>query len=85
MPVYEYFCPSCKSRFDQLRPMSAMDDVARCIECDTPSRRVISLFAVVNITGSQGRSEMYSDMPYGDIPMAGGGGCACGGNCACSM
>ncbi|GEM_PF-172296 len=85
MPVYEYFCPSCKSRFDQLRPMSAMDNVARCIECDTLSRRVISLFAVVNTKGSDDHSEMYSGMPFGDIPMAERGGCACGGSCACSM
>ena len=74
MPVYEYYCPSCKSRFERLQPMRAMQDMVPCTECDTPSRRVLSVFAAVS------RSSEGFDTPLGD-----GGGCACGGNCSCSM
>lgn len=76
MPVYEYFCPTCKSRFDLLRSMGQMQDLAQCPECDTPSRKVLSVFAAVS------RNAEGFDMPLGD--RFGGGGCACGGNCSCS-
>ena len=74
MPVYEYHCPSCKSRFQMLRPMAQAEQMAECPECDTASVRTLSVFAAVSRS-----AEGYS------LPLAGGGGCGCGGNCACSM
>ncbi len=72
MPVYEYFCPACKSSFEELRPMRRIADPASCPDCSGKSWKKLSVFAV-------GQSLMADS-----IPMAGGGGgCACGGNCAC--
>ena len=74
MPVYEYYCPSCKSRFDLLRPMTQMNAQAPCPECDTPSKKLLSVFVAVR-RDSDGFVSTLSE---------GGGGCACGGNCSCS-
>jgi putative FmdB family regulatory protein len=45
MPIYEYFCPVCKTKFELLRPLSAVDDDAACPDCKTPSSRTLSKFA----------------------------------------
>ena len=76
MPIYEYGCPSCGHRFERLRPMSQVADPAACPECDSESRRMLSVFAVYS-GGSNGEASA--------VP-GGGGGCGgCGpGGCACS-
>ena len=74
MPVYEYLCPTCKSRFDVLRPISRMNDETCCPECETRAEKQLSVFSAM-IMGGDGAM----------LPMAGGGGCGCGGNCACGM
>ncbi|MGH2592532.1 MAG: FmdB family zinc ribbon protein [Anaerolineae bacterium] len=72
MPVYEYFCSDCRTKFDALRPMAEADQTITCEECGgTHTTRVLSVFAVM---GSDGASLMASA----------GGGCGCGGACACS-
>jgi putative FmdB family regulatory protein len=68
MPMYEYYCPSCKTKFDRLRPMNAEDGAVQCPAGHTGARRLVSVFAM----GGRGAEP---------IP-AGGGGC-CGGGCAC--
>ncbi|HAS28332.1 MAG TPA: zinc ribbon domain-containing protein [Dehalococcoidia bacterium] len=45
MPIYEYFCPVCKSKFELLRLMSEIDVTAVCPVCNTPSSRTLSKFA----------------------------------------
>ncbi|MBI4199761.1 MAG: zinc ribbon domain-containing protein [Chloroflexi bacterium] len=73
MPLYEYVCPQCDTRFEKLRPMT--DGVeAQCPRCSTPARRVISLFAAFT-RGEAGESRAVA-----------GGGCACsaGGACGCA-
>lgn len=45
MPVYEYYCQSCKQRFELLRPVSRMDDPAACPEGHERGERVLSTFA----------------------------------------
>ena len=72
MPLYEYFCPSCETRFERLRPMTDGRQ-AICPSCATESPRVISLFAA------------FSKGPAGESMAVAGGGCACaaGGTCAC--
>jgi putative FmdB family regulatory protein len=70
MPVYEYVCLDCKSRFDALRPMAMADSPIACDACGSKhASRTLSVFFAV----SDGRS------------VAGqGAGCAhCGGgHCA---
>ncbi|MFO7742315.1 MAG: zinc ribbon domain-containing protein [Anaerolineae bacterium] len=52
MPLYEYECPDCGTRFDALRAMSEADDPIACPQCAREdSRRMISLFSAV---GDQG-------------------------------
>ena len=73
MPLYEYVCEDCDTRFERLRPVSAIDDPASCPEGHSGGRRVISVFAALT-RDSRGEA----------APLGGGG---CGGgctNCACS-
>ena len=71
MPLYEYYCSHCNTKFDALRPMSEADTAIRCEHCDSQrTARVLSVFFAVS----------------GDRAVAGmdgGGGCACGGACSC--
>ena len=70
MPVYEYYCRSCESQFERLRPISAAEELARCPAGHPNAARTLSVFAV------------FSKSAGGEsLPM--GGGCACGGACAC--
>lgn len=74
MPVYEYTCPRCKADFEVLRPIHRMAEAVTCPTCAATADRRLSVFAATTV-GSDGAM----------LPMAGGGGCGCGGNCACSM
>jgi putative FmdB family regulatory protein len=71
MPLYEYVCPVCRSRFERLQPMSGAAS-ADCPNCEAPAKRLVSMMAPAMI-GNAGGAVAGS-----------GGGCACGGNCACS-
>ena len=76
MPLYEYLCRECDTKFEKLLPMSQVHLDSTCPECDIPSPRVLSVFAA--FTSGEGDEFM---------PIAGaGGGCACGGpgGCACA-
>jgi len=75
MPLYEYVCQACETRFERLRPLSAIDDPANCPEGHPEAHRVISMFSAVSKDAS-GEPNLIS---------AGCGGCGGGGaNCACS-
>ena len=77
MPLYEYYCADCQTRFETLRPMSKADDSIQCKSCESMrTSRVLSLFAV-NI-GPSDRAKPFSNTGLGS-----GGGC-CGGTCGCS-
>lgn len=71
MAIYEYYCPTCKEKFDQRRPMSEAATATRC-RGGHRAERTITAFAV-----ARGGADDTFAMP------AGGGGCACGGNCGC--
>ena len=45
MPIYEYHCAKCDSKFELLRSMSKMDDDASCPQCEDSSNRVLSRFS----------------------------------------
>ena len=52
MPLYEYECSDCETRFDALRGMSEADDPIDCPQCGShDTRRMISLFSAL---GDQG-------------------------------
>ncbi|MDP2916991.1 MAG: zinc ribbon domain-containing protein [Dehalococcoidia bacterium] len=47
MPIYEYVCDTCKSRFELMRPFSRANEGASCPKCQGKAERVISrCFAV---------------------------------------
>ena len=74
MPLYEYVCNDCETRFEVLRPASRMDDQADCPRGHGSARRVLSAFATIT------RDE------YADPEPAASGGCGGGcTNCACSV
>ncbi len=45
MPLYEYHCPDCDLKFEQIRPVSQADGEAPCPRCQKPAKRQLSLFA----------------------------------------
>ena len=52
MPLYEYKCSECETRFDLLRAMADADAPIACPQCGSrDTRRMISLFSAV---GSEG-------------------------------
>jgi len=69
MPVYEYHCPTCRSTFEMLRPMSRSTDDATCPSGHKKATRVLSL--VANRPREAG------------APSSGGGCGGCGGGCSC--
>ena len=73
MPLYEYRCRACGSRFELLRPMSKANEDAPCLSCGGTGYRVVSLFAAFS-TGEGGET----------ASVAGTGGCAscAGGTCS---
>ncbi|NLT35529.1 MAG: zinc ribbon domain-containing protein [Gaiellales bacterium] len=47
MPIYEYQCPGCSLRFEELVSLSAAGRPQRCPHCGcSDSRRVLSSFAI---------------------------------------
>ena len=50
MPIYEYVCSECNSKFEQMRPLSQSGQMADCPKCHKPARRKMSTFAVFSAT-----------------------------------
>jgi len=75
MPLYEYYCSDCKSKFELLVSHKFADDVV-CTKCHSEKvRRLLSVFAA-----QSGSGEDYS---YEAAPSV-GSGCGCGGGgCGC--
>ncbi len=44
MPIYEYVCSGCDSKFELLRPLSKADEGASCPRCQNTAKRVLSTF-----------------------------------------
>jgi putative FmdB family regulatory protein len=77
MPLYEYVCDSCETKFELLRPASRMDEPAPCPGGHTSSHRVLSSFAAITGNGGEYGYESAAEAGMGGC---GGGcdGCACG-------
>jgi len=45
MPIYEYICSKCQSKFELLRPMSQASEGVHCPYCHSQAERVLSHFA----------------------------------------
>lgn len=44
MPIYEFQCPKCKTKFELLRPLSRAEEGAECPSCKSPAKRMLSTF-----------------------------------------
>ncbi|MFN8505974.1 MAG: FmdB family zinc ribbon protein [Dehalococcoidia bacterium] len=71
MAIYEYYCPTCRERFEQRRPMSQANAPVTCASGHRVER-TISAFAAPR------GSTAIAEMPMGGGGCCGGGGCACG-------
>ncbi|MEX0785788.1 MAG: FmdB family zinc ribbon protein [Dehalococcoidia bacterium] len=69
MPLYEYYCPTCRETFELLRPMRAAAKAVPCAK-GHKTERVMSLVASGPWQSGGAAGEMA-------------GGCACGGSCSC--
>ena len=65
MPIYEYVCNKCKSKFEQLRPLSKSGEGCECPECHGKAERVLSRF-----------SAFSGYAPGLSNPVGGSGGCS---------
>ncbi len=69
MPIYEYYCATCRTRFERLVRVAGDGERASCPACGRPDvPRVLSTFATVR-GGSDGASL--------EGAAAAGRGCAC--------
>lgn len=75
MPVYEYYCRTCDTKFEKLQPVSASAESPNCPAGHPGALRTLSLVARVG-RGGEGKDFAWE---------AGGGAasCACGGACSC--
>ncbi len=71
MAIYEYYCPTCREKFEQRRSMSEAALAARCAKGHR-AERTLSAFAM-----SRGGLEEFAQAPAS-------GGCCGGGACACA-
>ncbi len=74
MPIYEYLCKTCETKFEELvRDSQAL--TARCPKCGAPEvNRLLSPFATNNADGIRA-STGVSDFSGGHC--CGGGACGC--------
>ena len=73
MPLYEYYCRNCATKFTQLRPISAAGEPSEC-DHGHPAAPVLTVGVQVQSTAQD------TDMPEPSMS----GGCACGrGGCGC--
>ena len=75
MPLYEYLCRTCDTRFEARREMAAASDPMPCPDGHDDTRRLLSAFAV-------GGKAKAGPAPAAAAPRAPMGGC--GGGCACA-
>jgi putative FmdB family regulatory protein len=77
MPMYEYGCQACDTRFDLLRRMDQDDADVACPRCHSGRiRRRLSVFA------SHSR-DAVGVSAAATAPVATTGGGCCGGSCGC--
>jgi putative FmdB family regulatory protein len=82
MPVYEYVCRTCDSRFEARR---SMDDASAPIDCPdghSETTRLLSVFASVG-RAAAGPGYASSMAGTSGAVMSGAGGGCCGGGCGC--
>ncbi len=67
MPIYEYVCPDCATKFELLRSFRQADEAAVCPRCEQTAARTVSACAA------------FSKDDSGLVTSVAGTGDACGG------
>ncbi len=62
MPLYEYYCPECQTRFELLRSMSRSNDPASCPNGHEGAQRVLSVFSSVSKGAGGEMASIGSDL-----------------------
>jgi putative FmdB family regulatory protein len=96
MPLFEFRCRDCGSRFEVLTSYEQSEDRMLCAQCQSTNvRKLVSLVARrstrSDLADSFGGDEGFADSFGGDEDMGQGeemdsmdsGGCSCGGACSC--
>lgn len=71
MPIYEYFCSKCESKFELLRSLSRASEGADCPRCHISAERILSTFA------SFAKDESGMTAPVGGSSCAGCSAASC--------
>jgi putative FmdB family regulatory protein len=72
MPIYEYVCDNCETRFEKI-VINKQQEIS-CPKCESKKATIqLSVFSSVGANGSSSPSSFSG---------GGGGGC-CGGSCGC--
>jgi putative FmdB family regulatory protein len=64
MPLYEYYCPQCQTRFELLRPMSRSNGPATCPNGHEGAQRVLSVFSSVSKGAGDETAPIGGDLGY---------------------
>ena len=59
MPIYEYSCSECGSKFELLRSLSQANEGASCPQCHNAAERILSTFV------SRAKSDSGLTIPIG--------------------
>ncbi len=74
MPIYEYSCRNCGTKFEKLRPFSQANEGADCPRCKKKADRILSACYSMSSSGNGAATGVSGT----------GGGCSScsGGSCA---
>jgi putative FmdB family regulatory protein len=76
MPLYEYYCSDCRSKFELLVSHQHADDIV-CMKCHSEKvRRLLSVFVSPHGGDDDGNYEELSSSSMGSCG-CGGGSCGC--------
>jgi putative FmdB family regulatory protein len=76
MPLYEYYCSDCRSKFELLVSHQHADDIV-CMKCHSEKvRRLLSVFVSPHSGDDDGDYEEFSASSMGSCG-CGGGSCGC--------
>ncbi len=74
MPLYEYYCSDCQTKFELLVSHHHADEIV-CMKCHGEKvRRLLSVFSAMRSNGDESSFDRAQMSPGG---CCGGGGCGC--------
>ena len=78
MPIYEYVCPECDTKFEKMRSFNQSDQPCECPSCKAAARRMLSTFAAFS-SSMGGVPKAVSGTSGSSCSSCGGGSCSsCG-------